>query len=726
MSTIFISIFLICFSFPIILGSELDTALSHTSHHRNVLMIIIDDLRADHFGSYNERDGATKLTPHMDKLAGEIGSTLFSKAYCQYALCSPSRMSFLTGTRPDTTSVYDLHTKLRTNLPNAISILQHFRENFYFTKGIGKIWHRNHNDPLSWSVEQPWIQRPHYALPLNMKNAQIRHDEMMKGLKEIDIDRTKRRITPPVGPIIELYDIEPQLDNIYSDGVITLATIKSLEEAKYKLMNKIDHNEKDYNNNNDKNNHNDNINDNNDRDNDKNNTSTGSFYKGFFISAGYMKPHLPWCLPKHYYDDVNTSSVPFLSELYDKKSIRCSIPNNSPSKTIDIPGTEMNMYIKKKDIFRNNDGMLNMRRAYAACVLYIDKQIGLLMKSLVDLNLKESTLVVIMSDHGFKLGEHGSWTKGSVFEEDTRVPLLFNIPPSFIHSHIQQHSHHSPHNQHSNHNNHDNQHSHSQHDHRHLGDEDSLDVVRHESIVELVDVFPTLIELCDLPPLPIGGQKLDGKSLAPLLLNDIGKRSSGTSDSVDSEVCRGAFSQTLYGGVMGYSMRILDCSHETSMNSDKSKRIHHGRSGYRLTVWVKYASKMLHMLNTQEKHDARIEALAQVLIPFLSSSTTHDTPHTLPKKKTLGDILKSSVCFSDQDTPTTMNSSWISQALHTHFSSIKSTRTVKGAVTSLQAVELYDLTRDPYETANVAHDDKYAVVLGELVCKWVRGWGRAD
>ena len=91
-------------------------------------------------------------TPNIDKLAAR--GTVFTRAYCQQAVCSPSRSSLLTGRRPDTTKVYDLVTHFRKALPDVVTLPQHFKNNGYYAHGVGKIYHGGYNDEPSWSV--PW------------------------------------------------------------------------------------------------------------------------------------------------------------------------------------------------------------------------------------------------------------------------------------------------------------------------------------------------------------------------------------------------------------------------------------------------------------------------------------------------------------------------------------------------------------------------------------------
>ena len=78
--------------------------------------------------------------------------TLFLRAYCQQAVCCPSRASLLTGLRPDSTKVWDNNTHFRQTVPDVVTLPEHFKKNSYFTQGLGKIFHGRQADRQSWSV----------------------------------------------------------------------------------------------------------------------------------------------------------------------------------------------------------------------------------------------------------------------------------------------------------------------------------------------------------------------------------------------------------------------------------------------------------------------------------------------------------------------------------------------------------------------------------------------
>src|SRR5215213_8313436 len=114
----------------------------------NVVFIAVDDLKPA-LGCAGDPHAKT---PNIDRLAAR--GTAFTRAYCQQAVCSPSRTSFLTGRRPDTTKVYDLVTHFRDHIPDVVTLPQHFKNNGYFVRGIGKVYHGGYDDAKSWSV--PW------------------------------------------------------------------------------------------------------------------------------------------------------------------------------------------------------------------------------------------------------------------------------------------------------------------------------------------------------------------------------------------------------------------------------------------------------------------------------------------------------------------------------------------------------------------------------------------
>ncbi|GAB4139107.1 MAG: sulfatase [Thermogutta sp.] len=412
----------------------------------NVLFIAVDDLKPE-LGCY----GASHIkSPHIDALASE--GILFERAYCQQAVCSPSRTSLLLGRRPDTTRVYDLQTHFRKNLPDVVTLPQHFKNHGYYTRGLSKIYHGGLDDPPSWSVPHwtpggPGYGKPETLTALAEETARLRREQ---GPATEVLERDPKtgmvlRMTAPKwrarGPAWEDPDVA---DDALPDGKTTGEAIRILQEIKD---------------------------------------------RPFFLAVGYLKPHLPFVAPKRYFD------------LYPRAEIALA-PNPEPPKNCPpIALTTWGELRAYKDIPAKgplSDEMArDLIRAYYASVSYVDAQIGRLMETLESLGLKDNTVVILWGDHGWHLGDHGLWCKHTNFESAARVAMILRVPGQ-----------------------------------KRPGS-------KTQALVEFVDIYPTLCELCGLP-LPEG---LEGTSMVPLL------------DDPEQPWKKAAFSQYPRGSVMGYSMR---------------------------------------------------------------------------------------------------------------------------------------------------------------------------
>ncbi len=174
----------------------------------NVLFIAIDDLRPE-LGCYG--DDLVK-SPNIDRLAAS--GLLFERAYCQQAVCSPSRTSLLTGLRPDSTHVYDLTTHFRNTVPDVVTLPQHFKNNGYVTAWWGKLFHANLLDPVSWTRQGEEMEpKSNWRAYVTEANIEIAANH--KG----------------AGPAFERADVP---DNAYPDGKIAEKAIETLREIKDK------------------------------------------------------------------------------------------------------------------------------------------------------------------------------------------------------------------------------------------------------------------------------------------------------------------------------------------------------------------------------------------------------------------------------------------------------------------------------------------------------------
>ena len=396
----------------------------------NVLFIFVDDLRPQ-LGCYGAK---TVKSPNIDRLARE--GMLFENAYCQQAVCAPSRASVLSGWRPDSTGIYDLEHPLRSMHPDVITLPQFFKQAGYETITIGKVYHHHDDDKANWT-RMPTAQGVGYALEANKAIIAGRRKEgLAKGLKGTPLSRYAR------GPASECADVS---DETYVDGANARLAIRQLGELK----------------------------------------QAG---KPFFMALGFLKPHLPFNSPKKYWD------------LYRREQF--AVPPRSTPK--DMPALALNDFGELRaytDIPRqrgplDDDKTRELIHGYHAAASFTDANIGKVLDELDRLKLADNTVVVLWGDHGWKLGDYGSWCKHTNFEIDTHVPLLFRGPGVSVGK-------------------------------------------RCKALVEMVDVFPSLAELT-------GGKApahCEGTSLKPLLAD------------AKAQWKNFAVSQYPRGPVMGYSAR---------------------------------------------------------------------------------------------------------------------------------------------------------------------------
>ena len=362
----------------------------------NVLFIAIDDLRAE-LGCY---DSPHIISPNIDKLATQ--GLLFNRAYCQQAVCNPSRASMLTGLTPQTLQIYTLPPHFRERRPEVVTLPQHFKNNGYFTRGIGKIFHNwrqeIEGDAMSWSVPEVIHYNTHSADKAMLPDGV----EVPPDLSDV--------------PKCEIRDVP---DEAYFDGRIAALAVEQLADLK---------------------------------------TSK----EPWFLGVGFWKPHSHFNAPKKYWD------------LYDETKISRASNPNPPKNVPEIAlhdGREIMRDFKKRPNGKPTPvEEITLRHGYYANISYMDTQVGKVLNALEANGLRDSTIVVFWSDHGFHLGENSLWAKTSNFELDARVPLIIVTP----------------------------------------GREGGR---RTDALVELLDVYPTLVDLCGLP----ANDELEGKSLRPIL-----------------------------------------------------------------------------------------------------------------------------------------------------------------------------------------------------------------
>jgi len=379
---------------------SLFTAASVHAAQPNVLFIMTDDFRPE-LASY----GSPAITPNLDRLAKR--SVQFQRAYCQQAVCNPSRSSMLTGRRPDTLKLWNNGTHFRELNPDVTTLPLWFKEHGYTTRCVGKIFHNWHTaekgDRRSWSSDEFL----HYA----------NHGD--------DTPQVTGEIPPNqiTAPSLRNYGEEPLCDcrdvpdEAYFDGRVAAEAGRVLGEVKD---------------------------------------------APFFLAVGFWKPHAPFNAPKKYWD------------LYD----RAKLPALNPARPEDAPELAFHQSTEilgpvKDQVQPTAEQIAEMRHGYFANISYADAQLGKVLDALEKSGVADNTIITFVGDHGYHLGEHTLWGKTSNFEYDARVPFMI-----------------------------------ARADGTNAGS-------KTDSFAELVDLFPTLVEMCGLP-MPDG---LDGDSLVRVLLD---------------------------------------------------------------------------------------------------------------------------------------------------------------------------------------------------------------
>ena len=377
----------------------------------NVLFIAIDDLRTE-VGAWGR---ARALTPHIDRLAGE--GVRFARAYAQYPLCNPSRVSLLTGRYPRTTELYGNRDFFNAWYPDWVSLPKYFKEHGYTTIRSGKIFHGDVvDDAAAWTIGGvPTVfnrSRPGQIVaerPITFAEEQAR----LATMRAADVARAAgsdywKAVDDPA-ELAQLAD--------------TVSTDVAIEHLK--------------------------------------NWRPGD--APFFIGMGLEKPHTPLVAPKRFFDLYDAAFLDLPVDFAKRPTVPAGFP------TASVRAINADLFIERDATPKESRDMI---RAYLACTSYVDWNVGRVLAALAEAGLSESTIVVLWSDHGFQLGEKGKWSKaGSLWEEGVHVPLVIRDPRAAGNGQA------SP------------------------------------GVVELLDLYPTLVDLCDLPPSP----ELEGRSLRPLL-----------------------------------------------------------------------------------------------------------------------------------------------------------------------------------------------------------------
>jgi arylsulfatase A-like enzyme len=343
------------------------TAAQAASSRPNVLLMVADDL--NHWVGSLQRNPQTR-TPNLDRLAQR--GVNFTNAYCASSICNPSRAALLSGRRTATTGVYSNgHLPWSDYIDEAECLNAHFRANGYHVAGAGKIFH----------------------VGGGFKNSQGTHwDEYIVGFgkdqdAEDDEPRAGKQKRFTNGP--EALKQPPRKGNTkVGEFEIGAPDIPDRETEDYRIA------------------------------------EWGARQvamrrdQPFLLALGFHKPHLPWIVPKKYFDLFPLDKI--------------ELPPHRADDLADLPPAGKRWaHTARWTSVMDAGGEKAWRQvvqAYLASIAYLDAQVGLVLDALDRGANKDNTIVVFLGDHGWHFGEKERFGKTALWEEGTRAPLMWTVP----------------------------------------------------------------------------------------------------------------------------------------------------------------------------------------------------------------------------------------------------------------------------------------------------------
>lgn len=401
------------FAFAIVIG------LKAQNKKQNVILLMVDDLKPT-IGAYGDKNA---ITPNLDRFI-DMGMR-FDLAYCNQAVCVSSRFNYMLGSRSTSTGLYSFGKEFRDIYPDAVTLPQYFKNSGYHVESMGKTYHIGHGnigDEASWSVPHREEKVVEYLLPESNNRQLTREEALFTNAKKYD--KNIQNINDlPRGSAWEKPDV---LDEAYADGRIATHAVSRIRE----LSKNAD--------------------------------------QPFLLAIGFARPHLPFCAPKKYWDMYDPQKLP-LPEFED-------FPKNAPKFAVKRHG-EIEAFSQVPDDgteIYDDELKRNLIHGYYSSVSYMDAQLGRVLDAIKKYKLEENTIIVLWGDHGWHLGDHGSWTKHDNFEQANHIPIAI-YAPGVTHSGSSS-----------------------------------------KQLIETVDIYPTLAELAGLP-IPTGPQPIDGTSMVTVL-----------------------------------------------------------------------------------------------------------------------------------------------------------------------------------------------------------------
>lgn len=334
----------------------------------NVLFIAVDDLNT-RIGCYGD---PTAKTPNLDRLARR--GVRFDRAYCQFPLCNPTRVSLLLGRYPTTTETIDFARPALLKR-DWVTLTEHFRASGYEVELRGKIYH--YPEMKAWSAgEEPVLkeQRVHRKMMADLTRWEPYRTLAPPPTRWVEMLRTWANVFRPDD---ERIDAETKTRDYEWPG-----DVKNAAQAVGLLE-----------------------------------RWAGSG-KPFFLGVGFYKPHVPLVAPKRFFDLFPPEKMPLPEDFAPTPTAADSVPRHALRYNLDL------FYEERPTPARARAAIA----AYYACTSFMDEQLGRVLDALDRLGLSQKTLIVLWGDHGWHLGEKGMWAKGTLFDVSARVPLVIVDP----------------------------------------------------------------------------------------------------------------------------------------------------------------------------------------------------------------------------------------------------------------------------------------------------------
>jgi iduronate 2-sulfatase len=429
---------------------------------KNVLFLVADDLRPDLNVPYGQSHMHTPMLDAFSKSA-----LIFDRAYANMAICSPSRNSFMTGRMPDKTRVWNflndfrqggLSSKGGTPGSQWVSLPQLFKQFGYTVLGHGKLYHHNtppnYDQPHSWSQEQDFVRPTDTGCP-----AAGPYEDGDTGPLLFCPDYGKGGSTDKAA---------------FSDYNTTMSAIDTLKKYAWAVSAENGH----------------------------------AKAKPFFIALGLHFPHLPWATPKwtvekypadklaiaqHQNAPIGAPDMAFTAQLDGVAGLQ--LDESNPLLAVSSPKNASGKLVHFRCPSPHNNTVpkymqRQLRQGYYSAVTHSDWLFGKILATLKDLEIQHKTLVVVTSDHGWQLGEHGEWGKHTLWESSLHIPLMIRAPWKA-----------------------------------------QTSAGRHtSSMTELIDLYRTIVSLAGLPSSAVADD-VDGDDVSALL------------DEPDQRIKEGAYSQ---------------------------------------------------------------------------------------------------------------------------------------------------------------------------------------